>query len=206
MISASALRDVFWPTLDGGWHTATKDDSATTKDVKEIMRTSWSDHLEQALRQAEQIADSEQERRKTAEAKASTSLLAVAALIPILTYVESLMWHEHSASALKGLVVPILVLGVAYLIAAGLWALRTVEVRNYAVISGKDIVRIWNSKEDKLAELVKEILVSTRYNQEVVNSKISAFTMASQFLYRAIFCFGVLMIIQACFNLYKAMA
>jgi len=206
MISARDLRDVFWPTLDGGRRTATKDDAATRKDVEEIMGTSWNGDLEQALRHAEQIADSEQERRKTAEAKASTCLLAVAALIPILTYVESPMWQDHGASAPKGLVVPILVLGVAYLMAAGLWALRTVEVRNYAVIGWKDLVRIWNGGEDKLVQLVKEKLVSTRYNQEVVNNKISAFTMASQFLYRAMFCFGVLLIVQACFNLYKAMA
>jgi hypothetical protein len=55
-------------------------------------------------------------------------------------------------------------------------------------------------------QLIREILVSTRQNQEVINLKVSSFGMAIAFMLRALFTFTLLLAFQAVWTLGAAMA
>ena len=199
------VREFFWPTVDD-WNGASssRDDPKTKEDVEKIMKTSWANQAELALSKAMEIAGYEEQRRQTSEGKASTCLLVVGALIPLLTYVESIMWQSHTASAPKLLALPLLILGAAYLAATALWGLRALGVANYAVLGTGDMVRVWNEKAaDVQQQLIKETLISTRYNQDVINAKVTAYKLTYAFLGRAIVAFALLLILQASFNLYR---
>jgi hypothetical protein len=197
------LLDAIWPRLDN-WNPdlPTKDDTKTKDQVNTILKTSWRTDQEVALKAAYGIAEYEEERRRAAESKASTCLLTVAALIPILTYMENTILGGKEAGFSQFATLPILITAVLYLAAAGFWALRTMAVGTYCTTDANDLSRIW-LKVDPIQKLIAETLVATRYNQHQVNQKVSAYKMAYAFLYRSIFAFSVLLIVQVSFTLYR---
>ena len=80
------MRDFFWPVL--GRPTASEQEEliqAERCDVKRILETSWAAESELAIEEARRLSTEEDERRKTAESKASNLLIVATGFIPLLT-------------------------------------------------------------------------------------------------------------------------
>jgi hypothetical protein len=153
-----------------------------------------------ALDQARRIDESEEERRKTAEAKASSFLLVLAALVPLLTYLETSIWDAKVGTAPKWVTLIILAGAVAYLAAAAFWAMRTVSVDVYHTIGVTDLLRIMVAPAPKEA-LAQETLIHARRNQNTINAKVSCVSMTHQFMLRGVLAFCALLLVQVAFEL-----
>jgi hypothetical protein len=188
----SKIRDLFWPTLEG--ETA---EQVPADEIEAIRQADLSQQAALALSEAQRIASDEEERRKTAEAKASNFLLVAAALVPLLTYLETAIWDAKLGTAPKWLTLIILSLAVAYLIGAVVWALRTVAVGTYHRVGSNDVLRIWRAGHNRDENLARETLIAVRSNQGEINRKVSAVKMTHLFMVRAVLVFCSLLLVQA---------
>ena len=197
-----ALLDCVWPTPDGEdqdervqRHLANRDD------VDAIRNADWTRDAELALSEAKCLAESEQVRRRVADEKASTYLLVAAALIPLLTYLESAIWDQKAGTAAKWLTLPLLLTGVAYVMGTGFWAFRTLRVRSFVTIDATDLAAVWAAAGEIRPALATEYLVAARRNRDGVNEKVSAIMLAHGFLLRAFLMFGALLMVEAAWEL-----
>ena len=99
---------------------------------------------EQALNEARQIYQREEERRRTTDTKASGYLLVIATVLPLLTYLESTVWEQKIGTAPEWLSVLILGIAVLHILWAGRWAFRTLTVQSFHTMAGKDLITIWS--------------------------------------------------------------
>ena len=85
---------------------------------------------------------------------------------------------------------------VAYLVGAGWWAFKTINVAMAYTISPYDIAMSWktNSPEEGLAKRLAKAVIA---NYDRVNEKISFIKMTHAYLLRSFFCFVALLVIQA---------
>lgn len=196
-----ALIDVIWPTLEG-WTASERADQhySNREDVEGIKQCDWSRETEFALREAKDLASSEEERRRAADGKASTYLLVAAALVTLLTYLESAIWDQKAGT--KWASMPVLVVAVVYLMQAGVWAFRTLQVRAFVRVDVDDLLRVWSGAGDAVPKLVAEHLAAVRRNRDPVNDKVSAILMAHKFLLRAFLMFGTLLVVEAGWGLW----
>lgn len=195
------VRDFFWPVLERPSAELKDVLHSELADIKNIQKTNWKVESKLALEEAHRIASEEDERRKTAESKASNLLIVATALIPLLTYLETAIWDGNFETAPRWITLPLLAVAVAYFVNAGWWAFRTVRVGNYHCVYPRDLVKIWRAGKPIQRSLVTETLTAIRQNQETVNGKVTAFKMAHEFLLRAIVAFSALLIVRIAFGL-----
>ena len=196
-----AFLDLFWPTLEGPSADEVRNlHESEIADLEAIRVAKFGKAVDLALDQARRVEFDEEERRKTAETKASNFLLVLAALVPLLTYFESAIWDAKTGTAPKYLTLPALVIAVAYLIGAAFWSFRTVAIGTYHRIGIGDAVTLI-SDEQSTERLAKSVMMATRRNQEVLNLKVSAAKMAHQFLLRGVLTFCFLLLLQAGFEI-----
>jgi hypothetical protein len=194
----SRLTDLVWPTLESLEPDELADLQRANRDDVEVLQGSdWPNHDKIALEEARRIAAEEEDRRKTAEGKASNILLVVAALIPLLTYLETAIWDAKLGTAPRWLTLAILAGAVAYLAGASSWALRAIAVGTYHRIGPMDLNRIWTQNANAIEALVRQTLVAVRQNQAEINRKVSAVKMTHKFMIRSIIGFSLLLLVQA---------
>ena len=197
-----ALLDLIWPTPDHeDLEERTRRHSANHDDVEAIRKRGWKRDPDLALSEAKCLADGEEARRRIADEKASTYLLVTAALIPLLTYLESTIWDQKAGTAPKWLSLPLLLLGVAYVVGTGFWAARTLRVRSFVTMDAMDLMALWESPGDIRPALAAEYLVVARRNRDGVNDKVGAIMLAHEFLLRAFLMFGGLLLAEAAWEL-----
>jgi hypothetical protein len=121
--------------------------------------------------------------------------LVIAALIPLLTYLESTVWEQKVGTAPEWLSLLILGIAVVHILWAGHWAFKTLTVQAFHAMDGTDLIKIW-SDADPVQSLVRETLITTRRNRDAINEKVSSIKMAHIFLKRGIYWFGFLLLAQ----------
>jgi hypothetical protein len=108
--------DIIWPTLEKPTAEEVAGDTAKAQifasSLERLNLTSEFDQL--ALDAARRIEADEGERKRSAEVKASHVLLVIAALIPLLTYLETAIWDAKLGTAPKWLTLLILLTAVAF--------------------------------------------------------------------------------------------
>jgi hypothetical protein len=193
----SRFTDFFWPRLEGRTGTeAAEDRHLEIRDIEAARAHTWTPNEELALEEARRLADSEEDRRRSAEGKATTYLLFAsafaAALIPFLPGIL-----EGKTGAAPGWVIAaILIVATLYLVAAGLWAFRTLKVGTYQRLDVAELAHIWG-KKDPRRSLIQETLALTRMNYRAVNDKVSCIIMAHAFIARSFVAFGILIVVEA---------
>lgn len=192
------VTDFVWPTLERPSAAArSAADASLSADLQAIDACSFAQHPAEAFQEAKRLASDETERRRGAEARASAYLLVIAALIPLLTYLEGTVWGHSFGQAPPWASLSILAVAVLYLLGAGRWAFWTLRVGSYARVDGNDIVAAWQTGGPNVQELLtKKLLSATRRNRAGVNDKISGIIMAHIFLSRSILWFGMLLLVQ----------
>jgi len=157
------------------------------------------------LEEARELRDLENERKKAAETKASIYLAVIAAIIPVLASLVA-GYHEqefgNSSTGFQATALVLFIIGLAYLLASGFWAFRTLAVSMHFRVDVHDLISISEQSNPELA-LARELLHATSLNRDGVNQKTTYIKMAHEFLVRTFFCFGTLI---AVIVLWKPMA
>ena len=82
-----------------------------------------------ALAEANKVFESELERRKSSDQKATTYLAVVAALIPIVLTLASAVWDKKAGEAPAWINMLLLAISVGYVATAGVWSFECVKFR-----------------------------------------------------------------------------
>ncbi|MEH3063117.1 MAG: hypothetical protein PGN33_10295 [Methylobacterium radiotolerans] len=192
------LTDYVWPTL-APMTVVERQSAATelTQDLAAIEACSFGASAGLALEAARKLAEDEEERRLGAEARASTYLLVIAAIIPLLTYLEGTVWGQTFGQAPRWLSVAVLGVAILYLLGAGRWAFWTLGVAAYDRIDAQDLVALVEQDQSTFEEaLSRKILAVTRRNRDAVNRKVTGIKMCHLFLKFAVRWFGLLLLLQ----------
>lgn len=156
----------------------------------------WSRGADVALEEARRIFDAESARRSGADSKAGIYLAAITALIPVLTSLLPNLWGSKIHVVLGSFSLLTFGISVAYLVAAGWWAFKTINVAMSHTISPYDIAISWktDSPEQGLAKRLSKAIIA---NYDGVNEKVLFIKLTHAYLLRSFFCFVALLLIQA---------
>lgn len=188
------VRDFLWPTQS---KVSSDDQKRLINRLNEAVEEGdWSKGADVALEEARRIFDSESARRSSADSKAGIYLAAITALIPVLTSLLPNLWGSKIHVIFGGLSFLTFGISVAYLIGAGWWAFKTINVSVSYTISPYDIAMSWknDSPEQGLAKRLCKAVIA---NYDRVNEKILFIKITHSFLLRSFFCFLALLFIQA---------
>ncbi len=182
--------DIIWPCLD-------RESDADRRRLKEsdkkaidqIERANW-EPVDSILEEARRLALSEEDRRKSADTKAAIYLAVLAAVIPLsATLIKDFPASFQTCEYWQlGILAGLFVWTMCNLLAAGIWAFRTIQVSVQHLVDVDELVRLSNHNQVDVA-LCKEILKSVRNNRNIVNKKISSMIMAHRFLKRMLVSF-----------------
>ncbi|WP_417814190.1 hypothetical protein [Thalassospira alkalitolerans] len=198
------LRDLFWPVLeDWDSNELAEIRNSNGDEVAEILSANFEGELTILVEESRRMYDGEEERRRTAEAKATNLLIVAGALVPLLTYLMSNVQSLVIKSTVTYWIMPLIIISGSYLVAVGFWSLRCIRVGGFHKIYTTDLVSLWNSEGNVASSLAKKILKSVRLNQCLINDKISALKMAHAFLFRLVISLGVLLISQFLIEFYS---
>lgn len=163
--------------------------------VEAVKSGDWSRDSDVALEESRRIFDSESERRRGADTKAGIYLAAVTALIPVLTSLLPGLRGSETHVLLASLSLLTFGVSVTYLVGAGWWAFKTINVAISYAIGPDDIAKSWETDCPK-QELAKRLCRAVIANYDRVNEKISFIKMTHAYLLRSFLCFIALLIIQ----------
>ena len=172
-----------------------EDDEWARRLASSVQASNWSKDCEVVLEESRRLFDAEVDRRKGADAKAGIYLAAITALIPVLVSLLPTLWSDKSSKWLGCLGLLIFAWAIAYLLRAGAWAFRTLQVAGFAQLSPGDLVRSWNKKSPKAA-LAKQLSSAVLYNYPLVNRKVTGIKMTHEYLLRAFLSFTILLVLQ----------
>lgn len=172
-----------------------EDDEWARQLASSVQASNWSKDSEVVLEESRRLFDAEVDRRKGADAKAGIYLAAITALIPVLVSLLPTLWSDKSSKWLGCLGLFIFVWAVAYLLRAGAWAFRTLQVAGFAQLGPGELVKSWNKKTPKAA-LAKQLSSAVLHNYPLVNRKVSGIKMTHEYLLRAFLSFTILLVLQ----------
>lgn len=164
----------------------------------------WDKAPAAALEQANRIMDGELERRKNAEAKATTYLAVLAALVPVTLSIEAAEWDHKTGPAPEWLRLTILIIAVIYTAAAGWFAFRALQVSGVHVVGVYDLAKAWQTANgaQKLAESTARHIQASH---GAINAKVTSIKVTHAHLIRAFFFFILLLLIDPVAFQLKAM-
>jgi len=147
------------------------------------------------LAEAQRIVDAEAERRQSADNKAAIYLAAIAAALPLLASTETVFWDQAVGQAPPWLTAVPMLATVAYLGAAGLWAVRVLRVSSFSRVDVEDIVNLQGAGAAK--KLALEHLKAAYASRDSTNAKISSLKMTHEFVLRAAVAFALILGVEA---------
>lgn len=189
------LIELVWPRLQGE-RTPEEKKASRSADYAIVDVASWGVQTEIALEEARRLQDAEMDRRKTAEGKAATYLSLVGVLIPLLASWSAAAWNDEVALGQRVSGVVLLLLTVAYLLAAGHWAFQALSIQAAARVDALDLARVWAGSRKPSVALIRKILRCVRHDRDIVNRKMSAILMTQAFLRQAAVTITALVLVQ----------
>ena len=187
--------DIVWPWLERPSDKERKARRRRDKaDLERISRSVWKS-VNIVLEECRALATREENRARSADARATIYLGVLAAVVPLAaTIVRDFSSVLDSLD--KWLVVALtmgFLLSMFYLMAAGIWVFRTLNVRAYRRVDVGELLKIKIHRDEEVA-LCREILRSVRESRNTVNEKITCMMMAHLFLVRMFVMFVLLVI------------
>lgn len=186
----------FWPQR-GMTETSVKASEADLmKDLAAIRSTEWNS-VPDAMGHATQLTEVENDRKQSADSKASLYLAVIAAIVPILGSLVTDFYQDTDRTAgdtFAAVSLLLFVVGMIYLIASGIWSFRTLKVSNYVRVDVTEFITASTSSNPQ-DSLVKEMFCAVRMNRDEVNAKTSCIRMAHEFLVRTFLTFSLLLLV-----------
>jgi hypothetical protein len=173
-------------------------DKRLANDLKAINAAQFSMEPTRALDEAQRVAGSEIERVRTAESKATTYLVVLAALVPLVITLQTATWEDKSGPSPEGLKLIVLFVATTYLAAAGFHAFKTLQVSGFQRVMEREIADAWRTPSP-LNRLAQSTLRASRNSREAVNEKVTRIKVTHQHLVRAFGAFVVLLSLDPAF-------
>ncbi|WP_322966013.1 hypothetical protein [Sphingomonas fuzhouensis] len=171
-----------------------------SRDLASVEAQGWTAHPDVALDEARRIFDAEMARRASADAKATTYIAVIAALVPIGLSVQGAVVENKIGTAPSWVNLLILAAGMLYVIGAGIWAFRALKVSGAARADIPDVLRAWKRRDPRI-HMIRTTLKAARLNWSSVNDKVTFIRMAHEYLMRAFVTFSLLLIVNAAWTL-----
>ncbi len=140
-----------------------------------------------------------------ADSKATTYLLAIAALAPILTYFEGAIWGGKLSLVPPWLALPILALAIVYGIGAVAWVLQTIKLVSYSRLGAIELVNLSRKRKCHAEGLIRCYLENARRNSDTNNDRLTKLRMAHAFLVRTFLVFLIFIFLEAIFGICKSL-
>lgn len=167
-------------------------------DVATIDAGTFCSNEERALDEAQRVAAAETERVRTAESKATTYLAVLAALVPVITTLQTANWEKKAGPAPDAVRLSVLAIATAYVAAAGYHAFRTLQVSGFQRVGEADIAAAWRT-QNPLRRLTRGTLLASRNSRKAVNAKVTRIKVTHEHLLRAFGAFVLLLLLDPLF-------
>jgi len=203
----TSLADKVWPYLDRPTKRDMEDvRSQCERDVEQLRDNVRRLEHEVLLEEARRLYDEEEERRRVADSKATTYLLVAAALVPVLTYFEGVVWGDKVGSAPRWVAFGIISFALMYLVGFAWYAFRALKLVGYHRIGTSD-VRGWvGEKGVQSWRIANSYLSCTRQNQDKNNLRLTWLSLAHRFILRIFICFSAVCLLEASYGIYDAVS
>ncbi|MGH6966610.1 MAG: hypothetical protein ACREE0_19180, partial [Phenylobacterium sp.] len=189
-------RDLVWPVLNRNLTQEAQDAEAAKATIAHVRATNWGSNIPMVLVEAQKLAETEADRRRSADNKAAIYLAAVAAIVPLLASTETVFWDNSVETAPRALAVPVLILALLYLSAAALWAVRTLRVSGIGRVDVETFLEP-RGRGGLGNHLANEHLAAAMHNRAGTNQKITYLKMSHEFILRAAVTFAALLALEA---------
>ena len=176
------IREFFWPLLDP---VESASDSSSIEVTHEEIVLIGSENLDQAFELISKFADSEEERRKTIESKATLFLSSISIATTLVVASNALLTGNSEKSWPVICSVATSFLLTLYTVRTVWFSVRALERGNYAVLGFTDL----NYAGDAIAykkHLILSLRKKTKANYNTINEKVDHVTMAQEYYKRAI--------------------
>jgi hypothetical protein len=190
------FKEFFWPSLEP--LTPTQETAKISRDQQidgNIQSFKPKKQAAVALDEARRLNDVENERRKSADQKATTYLAFVAAILPLILTVTTAFWDKKAGNVPLWLNIGLLIIAIIYTIRAGKWAFEVLKVAPSHRLGASDFDKAWKQTDPTL-HLTQSILQTIRLNEDGTNQKISSIKMTHEFLFRAFIAFFLLLAVN----------
>ena len=196
----SNLTEFFWPVLERESEQQKQElTKKLKKEIEKIELANWGS-IDPVLEQVRILALAEDDRRKTAETKASIYLAVLAAIAPLSATI--IMGFSDLFKGWPLIVLTILFLiSITYLARAIIWIFGAIQIGKIHRVDINNLLNL-NNNEDIKFELCKEILKCVRKNWDIVNDKLTNVKMAHLFMKRMLISFVLLLIFAGLMSIY----
>ncbi len=200
----SKLREAIWPVLDAETDKNRKLRKEQNESLLEGIRTANWENKDVVLEEARRLTTREDERRRTAETKATIYLAVLAAIVPLLlSFVKDLSVYFNVLSDWQIILLLLLLfVAIAYLLCAGIWTFRTIQVSIHHRVDVKELAEL-SGTPDTALELCRKILRSVNKNNEYANQKFTNLRMAHAFLLRTFVGFIIIIVYVGVISVYN---
>jgi hypothetical protein len=173
------IREFLWPILEGPIDT---DRDSEPKDIDLVISD---ENLEEAFKQQLRIYDSEEERRKGIETKASLFISTISVATSIVVAANALVTGNQVLNLpIKASVIITFILSL-YAVRTVWFSIKALERGSYYVL-GIDDINVRGVKPQFYKHLIRSLQTKTLKNQPQINSKVDYFTLAQEYYKRAI--------------------
>lgn len=174
------------------------EDERLQRDIVAIEAAYYKLNDERALDEAQKVSATEIERVRTAEAKATTYLAVLAALVPVIITLQAANWEKKAGPAPDAARLLVLAVATIYIAAAGYHAFKTLQVAGFQRIGEAEIAAAWRTQKP-LSKLTRGTLLATRRSRDAVNAKITRIRVTHEHLLRAFGTFILLLLLDPLF-------
>lgn len=196
------ILDCIWPHVKSlTQQELAQNDHAIKNDYSAITKASWGKSPNVFLEELHRMYDEEQERRRTADTKASNYLLVAAALISILTYFGGLLGDTLPSSKMAAIIgyfaTGSIVVAVLYIMGFVWWSFKALKASSYETLGTVDLAK-FTKNTTALAKnnLIISLAKSIRSNQNQTNEKMTFVNLSHLFLFRIFIMFSIIAILQ----------
>mgnify|MGYP006887394505 FL=1 len=178
----SRMREFFWPLLEKDKE-KDKKNSLFSLDVNEI--TVDSAHLQETLGYVIDCYNSESDRRKGIESKASLFIGTISVVTSVVLGVTSILVKEIEFDLTVLFLIVLLFILTIYMSRTIWFSIQALERKAYHIFSVEDVL-INDSNEEYYKKLIAKIANIIYHNTSIINSKVDSMTMAQEYFKRAI--------------------
>jgi len=192
------VREFFWPLLDDPIEPDQSEEDQAVVPPEETVLVE-SENLDQAFELMSKFADSEEERRKTIESKATLFLSTISIATTLVVASNTVLTGNAEKSWPVIASVAISFVLTVYTACTVWYSVKALERGNYAVLGFRDLNHAGDSDEYK-KHLMLTVRKKTKSNFATIDEKVDYLTMAQAYYKRAIvvICLYALLILLFC--------
>ncbi len=174
----SRMREFFWPLLE-------KCPKAPLHSLDVNKITVDSIHLQKTLEYVIDCYNSESDRRKGIEGKASLFIGTISVVTSVVLGVTSILVKEIEFDITVLFLIVLLFILTIYMSRTIWFSIQALERKAYHIFSVEDVL-INDSNEEYYKKLIAKIANIIYHNTSIINNKVDSMTMAQEYFKRAI--------------------